>query len=167
MEGRFNGRFLRHRFGGGLIFGGTYTWRGLFSEFYGSVLIEQGILVLPHSRTPTVDVRISLANRTTGELREQFFFSQIFSGPGILQSSRFFRTRLAVYSGFEPTTSRSAVRYATNSANHSQNPAPLTKYPGFWSQSGFHYAKPSGNLGLNINVTLCEGGNVPEKVGHL
>ena len=112
--------------GGGLIFGGTYTWRGLFSEFYGSVLIEQGILVLPHSRTPTVDVRISLANRTTGELREQFFFSQIFSGPGILQSSRFFRTRLAVYSGFEPTTSRSAVRYATNSANHSQNPAPLT-----------------------------------------
>ena len=26
--------FLRHRFGG-LIFGGAYTWRGLFSEFYG------------------------------------------------------------------------------------------------------------------------------------
>ena len=71
MEGRFNGRFLRHRFGG-LIFGGTYTWRGLFSEFYGSVLIEQGILVLPHSRTPTVDVRISFANRTTGGLREPF-----------------------------------------------------------------------------------------------
>ena len=63
--------FLRYRFGG-LIFGGTYTWRGLFSEFYGSVLIEQGILVLPHSRTPTVDVRISFANRTTGGLREPF-----------------------------------------------------------------------------------------------
>ena len=30
MEG-----FLRHRFGG-LIFGAAYTWRGLFSEFYGS-----------------------------------------------------------------------------------------------------------------------------------
>ena len=29
MEG-----FLRYRFGG-LIFGGAYTWRGLFSEFYG------------------------------------------------------------------------------------------------------------------------------------
>ena len=29
MEG-----FLRYRFGG-LIFGGTFTWRGLFSEFYG------------------------------------------------------------------------------------------------------------------------------------
>ena len=26
--------FLRYKFGG-LIFGGTYTWRGLFSEFYG------------------------------------------------------------------------------------------------------------------------------------
>ena len=48
----------------------------------------------------------------------------------------FFRPRLTVYSGFEPATSRSAVRYATNSVNHSQNPAPLTKYPGFWSQSG-------------------------------
>ena len=96
------------------------------------------------------------------------FFSQIFSGPGILQSSRFFRPPLTIYSGFEPTTSRSAVRYATNSANHSQNPAPLTtEYPGFWSQSGFYYAKPSGNLGLNINGTLCERGNVLEKVGHL
>ena len=29
MEG-----FLRYEFGG-LIFGGAYTWRGLFSEFYG------------------------------------------------------------------------------------------------------------------------------------
>ena len=30
MEG-----FLHYQFGG-LIFGGVYTWRGLFSEFYGS-----------------------------------------------------------------------------------------------------------------------------------
>ena len=28
--------FLRYEFGG-LIFGGDYTWRGLFSEFYGSL----------------------------------------------------------------------------------------------------------------------------------
>ena len=28
--------FLRYRFGG-LIFGRAYTWRGLFSEFYGKV----------------------------------------------------------------------------------------------------------------------------------
>ena len=28
--------FLRYRLGG-LIFGGAYTWRGLFSEFYGSL----------------------------------------------------------------------------------------------------------------------------------
>ena len=27
--------FLRYDFGG-LIFGGAYTWRGLFSEFYGT-----------------------------------------------------------------------------------------------------------------------------------
>ena len=26
--------FLRYQFGG-LIFGGAYTWRGLFSQFYG------------------------------------------------------------------------------------------------------------------------------------
>ena len=35
LEGRFNGGFLRYRFEG-LIFGGVYTWRGLFSEFYGT-----------------------------------------------------------------------------------------------------------------------------------
>ena len=29
LEGRFNGGFLRYRFGG------AYTWGGLFSEFYG------------------------------------------------------------------------------------------------------------------------------------
>ena len=32
MEG-----FLRYNFGG-LIFGGAYTWRGLFSEFYGIII---------------------------------------------------------------------------------------------------------------------------------
>ena len=30
---------LRYEFGG-LIFGGAYTWRGLFSEFYGSRLMQ-------------------------------------------------------------------------------------------------------------------------------
>ena len=33
LEGGFNGGFLCYEFGG-LIFGGTYTWRGIFSEFY-------------------------------------------------------------------------------------------------------------------------------------
>ena len=33
-RGDLKGRFLRHQFGG-LIFGGAYTWRGLFLEFYG------------------------------------------------------------------------------------------------------------------------------------
>ena len=34
-RGDFTEGFLRYDFGG-LIFGGAYTWRGLFSEFYGS-----------------------------------------------------------------------------------------------------------------------------------
>ena len=34
MEGRFNGGFFTLGFGG-LIFGGAYTWRGLFSVFFG------------------------------------------------------------------------------------------------------------------------------------
>ena len=34
MEG-----FLRYEFGG-LIFGGAYTWRGLFSEFYGICFLD-------------------------------------------------------------------------------------------------------------------------------
>ena len=46
MEG-----FLRYEFGG-LIFGGAYTWRGLFSEFYGIQCRSQQLdginfLVLP------------------------------------------------------------------------------------------------------------------------
>ena len=36
LEARFNGGFLCYRFEG-LIFGGAYTWRGLFSEFYGNL----------------------------------------------------------------------------------------------------------------------------------
>ena len=31
--------FLRYEFGG-LIFGGAYTWRGVFSEFYGTNFIQ-------------------------------------------------------------------------------------------------------------------------------
>ena len=34
LDGRFNGGFLGYEFGG-LIIGGAYTWRGLFSDFYG------------------------------------------------------------------------------------------------------------------------------------
>ena len=34
--------FLRYRFGG-LIFGGAYTWRCLFSEFYGMQFEQLGI----------------------------------------------------------------------------------------------------------------------------
>ena len=40
-EGRFNGGFFLRYDLGGLIFGGAYTWRGLFSEFYG-IFSRQG-----------------------------------------------------------------------------------------------------------------------------
>ena len=33
LEGCFNGGFSHYQFGG-LTFGGAYTWRGLFLEFY-------------------------------------------------------------------------------------------------------------------------------------
>ena len=41
MEG-----FLRYDFGG-LIFGGAYTWRGVFSEFYG--MVHQNTLIINFS----------------------------------------------------------------------------------------------------------------------
>ena len=34
--------FLRYRFGG-LIFGGAFTWRGLFSEFYGITMAHRSL----------------------------------------------------------------------------------------------------------------------------
>ena len=37
-RGNLTEGFLRYEFGG-LIFGGTYTWRGLFSEFYSIFLV--------------------------------------------------------------------------------------------------------------------------------
>ena len=37
LEGAFNGRFLRYKFGG-LIFGGAYTWRGLFCGLFCRIL---------------------------------------------------------------------------------------------------------------------------------
>ena len=37
LEGRFNGVFFALPVWG-LIFGGAYTWRGLFSEFYGILI---------------------------------------------------------------------------------------------------------------------------------
>ena len=41
--------FLRYRFGG-LIFGGTYTWRGLFSEFLRYSICSEKQLLPPQSR---------------------------------------------------------------------------------------------------------------------
>ena len=43
--------FLRYRFGG-LIFGGAYTWTGLFSEFYGIFFVyrQMGLELLNRRR---------------------------------------------------------------------------------------------------------------------
>ena len=45
--------FLRYEFGG-LIFGRAYRWRGLFSEFYGTVtpLIKDGGSDIGHATKP-------------------------------------------------------------------------------------------------------------------
>ena len=37
--------------GGGLIFGGVYTWRGLFSEFYGNLLLTAARNPWPRKKT--------------------------------------------------------------------------------------------------------------------
>ena len=42
LEGRFNGGYLRYEFGGG----GAYIWRGLFLEFYGSLVCSPILLVI-------------------------------------------------------------------------------------------------------------------------
>ena len=42
-RGNLTEGILRYDFGG-LIFGGAYTWRGLFSEFYGTFLLRCKII---------------------------------------------------------------------------------------------------------------------------
>ena len=55
LEGRFKGGFFTLR-GWGLIFGGAYTWRGLFSEFYGDATVcpWPPVLFFQISLQPTV-----------------------------------------------------------------------------------------------------------------
>ena len=43
---------LRYRFGG-LIFGGAYTWRGLFSEFYGITNLRRALATQPRMSLAT------------------------------------------------------------------------------------------------------------------
>ena len=42
---------MRYEFGG-LIFGGAYTWRGLFSEFYGNLPIREILVITWYVRPP-------------------------------------------------------------------------------------------------------------------
>ena len=43
-RGNLTEGFLRNRFGG-LIFGGAYTWRDLFLEFYSNLLPEKYLVI--------------------------------------------------------------------------------------------------------------------------
>ena len=48
--------FLRYRFGG-LIFGGAYTWRGLFSKFYGKMIDNKKVFIVFHSLIPSLPLK--------------------------------------------------------------------------------------------------------------
>ena len=54
--------FLRYRFGG-LIFGGAYTWRGLFSEFYGNLTLKLKRRITFSSEIVSLDYYISCTFR--------------------------------------------------------------------------------------------------------
>ena len=45
--------FLRHRIGGLILIGGAYTWRGLFSEFYGIQCSHQAMALQDSCRNIT------------------------------------------------------------------------------------------------------------------
>ena len=63
--------FLRYEFGG-LIFGGAYTWTGLFSEFFG-ILYERNTCFL-HNMDDLVKRSVFRSIKTkTGQIKSLFF----------------------------------------------------------------------------------------------
>ena len=63
MEGRFNGGFLRYRFGG-LIFGGLVHGGGLFSEFYGRSAADHLYITTGfRSHTKKLNLRVLRSDR--------------------------------------------------------------------------------------------------------
>ena len=61
MRGDLTEGFLRYEFGG-LIFGGDYTWRGLFSEFYGTLF-----MINISGKATTLDGQIAELTQTHDE----------------------------------------------------------------------------------------------------
>ena len=61
--------FLRYRFGG-LIFAGAYTWRGLFSEFYGITKNEKD--------TMTMTMMFIISYRKPDFSAQQFFVTKCY-----------------------------------------------------------------------------------------
>ena len=68
---------MRYRFGG-LIFGGAYTWRGLFSEFYGILSISHPLL------TPRKTMARESSISDFGKI-EYTHFSEVLVGETIIE----------------------------------------------------------------------------------
>ena len=66
--------FLRYRFGG-LVFGGAYTWRGLFSEFYGIYALTHPFFKLKYSSKKEVNYS-NARSLHDGEVK-----SRVYSSP--------------------------------------------------------------------------------------
>ena len=86
-KGDLTDGFLRYRFGG-LVFGGAYTWRGLFSEFYGILLFPceeafhlRGDLARSHARVTNGPKEASLGDAShdpkAWEAKEGAVLSQV------------------------------------------------------------------------------------------
>ena len=74
LDGQFTEGFLRYRFGG-LVFGGAYTWRGLFSEFYGIYALTHPFFKLKYSSKKEVNYS-NARSLHDGEVK-----SRVYSSP--------------------------------------------------------------------------------------
>ena len=59
---------MRYRIGG-LIFGGAYTWRGLFSEFYGNKVLFL-FMIMPISIQSSIELSASIKQPLARTRRE-------------------------------------------------------------------------------------------------
>jgi len=66
------GGFLCYRFGG-FIFGGAYTWRGLFSQFYGMSVSEEYI------SAPGFTCELNLCSLCLGILFKLYCFGHLYT----------------------------------------------------------------------------------------
>ena len=66
LEGRFNrGFFALPDWGAYINFGGAYTWRGLFSEFYGNKVLFL-FMIMPISMQSSIELSASIKQPLAG-----------------------------------------------------------------------------------------------------